>query len=225
MTFFIVATIIVVWMGVPFVAFTIYAGLTQVPDDIVEAAELDGAGAWQRFRYIVLPTLKPILLILTSLSVLWDFRVFTQIYVLQKAGGITRDTNLLGVYIYTSRIRAVTVRHRRGHRHRDGRSSRAADRAVLCAHVQARRRADGSRATRRTRGAARGRRGRAGRRSWCALFPVYWMVLTVVPPRNRIKSADDLVPADDATLDNYHRVFERRRLLDGDGEQRHRSRC
>ena len=46
------------------------------------------------------PALKPILLILTSLSVIWDFRVFTQIYVLQKAGGITRDTNLLGVYAY-----------------------------------------------------------------------------------------------------------------------------
>ena len=46
------------------------------------------------------PALKPILLILTSLSVIWDFRVFTQIYVLQRAGGITRDTNLLGVYAY-----------------------------------------------------------------------------------------------------------------------------
>ena len=44
--------------------------------------------------------MRPILLILTSLSVLWDFRVFTQIYVLQRAGGITRDTNLLGVYAY-----------------------------------------------------------------------------------------------------------------------------
>ncbi len=44
--------------------------------------------------------LKPIIMILTALSVLWDFRVFTQIYVLQKAGGISRETNLLGVYAY-----------------------------------------------------------------------------------------------------------------------------
>ena len=44
--------------------------------------------------------LKPIILILTALSVLWDFRVFTQIYVLQKAGGISRETNLLGVWAY-----------------------------------------------------------------------------------------------------------------------------
>jgi N,N'-diacetylchitobiose transport system permease protein len=99
-SFFVVATIIVVWMGIPFVAFTIYAGLTQVPKDLEEAAAIDGAGPWQRFRDVVLPMLKPILLILTALSVLWDFRVFTQIYVLQRAGGINRETNLLGVYAY-----------------------------------------------------------------------------------------------------------------------------
>lgn len=100
LSFFMVATIIVVWMGIPFVAFTTYAGLTQVPDVILEAAELDGAGAVARFRYVVFPALKPILLIVTSLSILWDFRVFTQIYVLQRAGGISRETNLLGVYAY-----------------------------------------------------------------------------------------------------------------------------
>ena len=58
------------------------------------------------------PALKPILLILTSLSVIWDFRVFTQIYVLQRAGGITRDTNLLGVYAYRISIGENQLRHR-----------------------------------------------------------------------------------------------------------------
>jgi N,N'-diacetylchitobiose transport system permease protein len=106
LTFYFVATIIVVWMGIPFVAFTLYAGLTQIPEETMEAAAIDGAGPWQRFRDIVVPALKPILLILTSLSVLWDFRVFTQIYVLQSAGGITRDTNLLGVYAYRISIGA-----------------------------------------------------------------------------------------------------------------------
>jgi N,N'-diacetylchitobiose transport system permease protein len=106
LSFFMVATVIVVWMGVPFVAFTLYAGMTQVPADILEAASIDGAGPWSRFRYVVLPMLAPILLILTALSVLWDFRVFTQIYVLQRAGGINRDTNLLGVYAYRISIGA-----------------------------------------------------------------------------------------------------------------------
>jgi N,N'-diacetylchitobiose transport system permease protein len=100
MSFFMVATIIVVWMGIPFVAFTTYAALSQIPTDLIEAAHLDGAGASARWRFVIFPALRPILLILTSLSVLWDFRVFTQIYVLQRAGGISRETNLLGVYAY-----------------------------------------------------------------------------------------------------------------------------
>ena len=98
--FFAIATIIVVWMSIPFVAFTVFAALTQVPGDIIEAAKLDGARFREVFRYVSYPALKPILLILTSLSVIWDFRVFTQVYVLQRAGGISRDTNLLGVYAY-----------------------------------------------------------------------------------------------------------------------------
>ena len=100
LAFFMIATIIVVWMGIPFIAFTVYAALTQVPLEFIEAAKLDGARFRDIFRYVYFPLLKPILLILTSLSVIWDFRVFTQIYVLQNAGGITRDTNLLGVYAY-----------------------------------------------------------------------------------------------------------------------------
>ena len=100
MSFFFVATVIVVWMSVPFVAFTGYAALTQVSEDLTEAAELDGAGAWQRLRHVVLPAIRPVLLVIGLLQIIWDLRVFTQIYVLQQAGGVTRDTNLLGTYIY-----------------------------------------------------------------------------------------------------------------------------
>ena len=87
-------------MSVPFVAFTVYAALTQVPEELIEAAEIDGAGPWQRLRHVILPTIRPVLLVVLLLQVIWDLRVFTQIYVLQKAGGVTRDTNLLGTYIY-----------------------------------------------------------------------------------------------------------------------------
>ena len=100
LSFFFVATVVVVWMSVPFVAFTVYAGLTQVPAEIVEAAAVDGATAWQRFRLVIVPTVRPVLLVVGLLQIIWDLRVFTQIYVLQKAGGVTRDTNLLGTYIY-----------------------------------------------------------------------------------------------------------------------------
>jgi N,N'-diacetylchitobiose transport system permease protein len=100
LSFFMVATIIVVWMGIPFIAFTVFAALTQIPSELIEAAHLDGAGPRARFRFVILPAIRPILLILFSLSVLWDLRVFTQIFVLQRAGGVSRDTNLLGVYAY-----------------------------------------------------------------------------------------------------------------------------
>jgi N,N'-diacetylchitobiose transport system permease protein len=85
---------------VPFVAFSVYAALTQVPVDTMEAAQIDGAGAWQRFRAITLPIVRPVLLVVGLLQVIWDLRVFTQIFVLQDAGGITRETNLIGTYVY-----------------------------------------------------------------------------------------------------------------------------
>jgi N,N'-diacetylchitobiose transport system permease protein len=100
LSFFFVATVIVVWMSVPFVAFTVYAALTQVSEEMVEAAEIDGASGRQRLRHVVLPSIRPVLLVVALLQVIWDLRVFTQIYILQKAGGSTHDTNLLGTYIY-----------------------------------------------------------------------------------------------------------------------------
>ncbi len=100
LSFYFIASIVVVWMSVPFVAFTSYAALTQLSGDLMEAAHLDGAGPIARLRYVILPSVKPVLLIVGLLQVIWDLRVFTQIYVLQKAGGTTRDTNLLGTLIY-----------------------------------------------------------------------------------------------------------------------------
>jgi N,N'-diacetylchitobiose transport system permease protein len=100
LSFFFVATVVVVWMSIPFVAFTSYAALMQVPGELVEAALIDGASAVQRFRHVVLPAIRPVLTVVLLLQVIWDLRVFTQVFTLQKAGGITRETNLLGTYIY-----------------------------------------------------------------------------------------------------------------------------
>jgi N,N'-diacetylchitobiose transport system permease protein len=100
LSFYFVATVIIVWMSVPFVAFSVYAGLTQVPTDILEAAQIDGTSGWQRFRAITVPMIKPVLMIVGLLQIIWDLRVFTQIFVLQDAGGVARDTNLIGTYIY-----------------------------------------------------------------------------------------------------------------------------
>ena len=100
LSFFAVASIIVIWMSVPFVAFSIFAGLTQVPDDVLEAAEMDGATASQRFWRITVPIIRPVISIVLLLQVIWDLRVFTQIKLLQDSGSIASETNLLGTYIY-----------------------------------------------------------------------------------------------------------------------------
>lgn len=100
LSFFAVALIIVVWMSVPFVAFSVYAGLTQVSGEVLEAAQMDGASANQRFWTIIVPIIRPVLAIVLLLQVIWDLRVFTQIKLLQDAGSIASETNLLGTYIY-----------------------------------------------------------------------------------------------------------------------------
>ena len=93
-------TLLIVWGALPFVAITLYAGLAQVPRDLLEAASVDGAGAWMKFRDITLPILRPILLILTSLSIIWDFGVFTQPYLLIGASHVDSSNYLMGVYVF-----------------------------------------------------------------------------------------------------------------------------
>jgi N,N'-diacetylchitobiose transport system permease protein len=93
-------TLLIVWGAIPFVAITLYAGLAQVPGDLLEAAAVDGAGPWRAFRDITLPILKPILLILTSLSIIWDFGVFTQPYLLIGQSKITPNNFLMSIYLF-----------------------------------------------------------------------------------------------------------------------------
>jgi N,N'-diacetylchitobiose transport system permease protein len=100
LSFFFIAMIIVVWMSVPFVAFSIFAGLTQVSTEVLEAAQMDGAKPAQRLWYIIVPIIKPVIAIILLLQIIWDLRVFTQIRLLQDAGSIASETNLLGTYIY-----------------------------------------------------------------------------------------------------------------------------
>jgi N,N'-diacetylchitobiose transport system permease protein len=93
-------TALIVWGAIPFVTISVYAGLAQVPRELVEAAEIDGAGAFRVFRDVTYPVLKPILLILTSLSIIWDFGVFAQPWLLVTASGWNVSNYLMGVYVY-----------------------------------------------------------------------------------------------------------------------------
>jgi N,N'-diacetylchitobiose transport system permease protein len=93
-------TVLIVWGALPFVAITLFAGLAQVPHDLVEAAEVDGARPFRVFRDITLPIIRPILLILTSLSIIWDFGVFTQPYLLIGQSKITPGNYLMSIYLF-----------------------------------------------------------------------------------------------------------------------------
>jgi N,N'-diacetylchitobiose transport system permease protein len=94
---------IVVWGSVPFVALSVYAGLLTVPPELGEAAKVDGASGWKVFSRITFPLLRPIYAILTVLSVIWDTKVFPQVW-LTTEGGPYQGTVMLGVYIYSKGI-------------------------------------------------------------------------------------------------------------------------
>jgi N,N'-diacetylchitobiose transport system permease protein len=93
-------TSLVVWGAIPFVVVTVYAGLSQVSHELVEAAEIDGARAWRVFKDVTFPIVKPIFLILTSLSIIWDFGVFTQPFLLIDQTRINASNELMGIYLY-----------------------------------------------------------------------------------------------------------------------------
>jgi N,N'-diacetylchitobiose transport system permease protein len=100
LSFFTIAGAVIVWGSVPLVLFLTYAAMTQIDVSLHEAAQLDGAGPLQRFRHITIPGIATVLLLVTTLQIIWDLRVFTQVSVLQSAGGITSETNVLGTYVY-----------------------------------------------------------------------------------------------------------------------------
>jgi N,N'-diacetylchitobiose transport system permease protein len=104
LTGFAIIGAIVVWGAIPFVAITVFAGLTQVPKELVEAAELDGAGPGRIFRDITVPILKPIFVILTSLSIIWDFQVFNQVWI-ARGGQPAEEYFLMAIYAFVESFR------------------------------------------------------------------------------------------------------------------------
>ncbi len=85
-----------VWKTTPFMALLLLAGLALVPDDLVRAAQVDGAGAWQRLTKIILPVMKPALLVALLFRTLDAFRIFDNIYVLTKGNNDTGSVSILG---------------------------------------------------------------------------------------------------------------------------------
>ena len=93
-----------IWRGIPFVAITLLAGLQTIPPSLYEAAVLDGASPWQRFWYITLPVLSPIIAVVMTFSVLFTFTDFQLIYVITR-GGPLNATHLMATLSFQ---RAIT---------------------------------------------------------------------------------------------------------------------
>lgn len=94
--------VLIAWEGIPFAAFTLYAGLLAVPGDLYEAASIDGATKWQAFRSVTWPGIRPIFMLTVFLEVLWDFKVFTQVWVFQRGG--TNNSVTMSVLQYLNGI-------------------------------------------------------------------------------------------------------------------------
>ncbi|MFN3615331.1 MAG: carbohydrate ABC transporter permease [Rubrimonas sp.] len=92
-----------VWRGIPFVAISLLAGLQTIPQSLNEAAALDGATSWQRFRRITLPLLTPIIAVVMTFSVLFTFTDFQLIYVLTR-GGPVNATHLMATLSFQRAI-------------------------------------------------------------------------------------------------------------------------
>ena len=88
-----------VWVGIPFNMILLLPGLQAIPDELYEAAAIDGAGPWARFRHITIPLLKPVALSVILLGVIYTFKVFDIVFVL-TGGGPVDATTVLPIEIY-----------------------------------------------------------------------------------------------------------------------------
>lgn len=97
-----VASIIIanIWAGVPFNAVLLYSGLQDVPAEQLEAAEVDGAGPWQRFRNVTVPSMRPVILIVLMLGIVYTAKVFDLVIVLTN-GGPANESQLMSSWAYT----------------------------------------------------------------------------------------------------------------------------
>ena len=91
---------IIVWRELPFVVITLLAGLQSMPEEIYEAARIDGAAEWQLLRHITLPLLRPVLAVVTLLTTIWTFNNFLYVW-LTTRGGPGESTQVLATQMYT----------------------------------------------------------------------------------------------------------------------------
>ncbi|MFI1092620.1 carbohydrate ABC transporter permease [Streptomyces sp. NPDC020917] len=95
----IAVTLVNIWVGIPFNMVILYGGLQSIPGELYEAAALDGAGAWRRFRYITLPLLRPVTAVVLTLGLIYTVKVFDVIMILTQ-GGPAGSSQTLTTFAY-----------------------------------------------------------------------------------------------------------------------------
>ena len=103
-------TVVTVWYGLGFQVIIFLAGLEGIPDVFYEAAALDGATAWQRFRFVTLPLLNPTIVFLAVIGVIQSLQIFTQIRNLTTNGGPLNSTTSLVLYVYQLSFQTLPAR-------------------------------------------------------------------------------------------------------------------
>jgi multiple sugar transport system permease protein len=103
-------TVVTIWYGLGFQVIIFLAGLEGIPDVFYEAAELDGATAWQRFRFVTLPLLNPTIVFLAVIGVIQSLQIFTQIRNLTTNGGPLNSTTSLVLYVYQLSFQTLPAR-------------------------------------------------------------------------------------------------------------------
>lgn len=94
-TAFVSTAVVDMWVGIPFMAMVLMAGLQAVPNELYEASRIDGASGWQAFRFVTLPVVRPILLVATLLSSVWTFNSFQVVWPLTRGGPAGATTTLV----------------------------------------------------------------------------------------------------------------------------------
>ena len=211
-----------VWRGIPFVTITLLAGLQTISPSLHEAATLDGASAWQRFRFVTLPLLSPIIAVVMTFSVLMTFTDFQLIYTITRGRPDQRHA-IDGDAVVRAGDHRRPSRRGRGDRQRDGARSCS---PPSCSAISACSGAAGS----RDRGADDGQSGRARRhglsRARCRaalvtlylplavfvfvlLFPFYWMTTTTFKPDEELYDYARFNPfwIVHPTLAHIHKLF------------------
>ncbi len=206
LSFYAIVALNVIHHGFPFVAVTVLAGLLTIPDEMVEAAKIDGANAWRRFWSITVPTIRPVFAVVTILSTIWDFKVFTQVFLMPGGDGGNRQVLNLGVWAYTESFA-------------QGRYGMGSAIAVLLTLAVARHHGHLSAHPLPRRGVLVTRAwSRAGKAAAVALvllftlFPFYWMVTTGFGPRTAGGASRSLLP-ESWSFDNVRFVIEEGQFL------------